>query len=70
MSAKYVRDYYGVPAKVGMKVEMDGKPGVIVSFPEQYVGVRFDGERRTSRCHPTWRMTYHHADGSKTVYED
>jgi len=30
--------------------------GVIVSFPGQYVGVRFDGEKRTSRCHPTWRL--------------
>lgn len=31
--------------------------GVIVSFPGQYVGVRFDGEKRTSPCHPTWRLS-------------
>jgi len=30
--------------------------GVVVSFPGQYVGVRFDGEKRASRCHPTWRL--------------
>lgn len=58
MSAEYVRGRYNVPAKVGQRVVMDGRPGVIVSFPGQYVGVRFDGERHTSQCHPTWRMTY------------
>ncbi|MFD6093417.1 hypothetical protein ACFWGN_14965 [Oerskovia sp. NPDC060338] len=31
--------------------------GVLVSFPQQYLGVRFDGEKRTSRCHPTWRIS-------------
>ena len=34
----------------------DGKPGTLVSFPGQYLGVRFDGEGHTSRCHPTWRV--------------
>jgi hypothetical protein len=58
MSASYVRDYYRVPAKRGMRVTVDGKPGVIVSFPDQYLGVRFDGEKRTIRCHPTWRVNY------------
>ena len=58
MTAEYVRRYYGVPAKRGMRVTVDGKPGVIVSFPNQYLGVRLDGERRTVRCHPTWRVDY------------
>lgn len=29
---------------------------VIVSFPGAYIGIRFDGENRTSRCHPIWQL--------------
>lgn len=58
MTAEYVRRYYGVPAKRGARVTVDGRPGRIVSFPGQYLGVRFDGEKRTARCHPTWRVNY------------
>lgn len=32
------------------------RQGVIVSFPGAYVGIRFDGEKHTSRCHPTWQL--------------
>ena len=64
MSAEYVRRHYGVPAKRGMRVTVEGKPGVIVSFIQQYIGVRFDGEKRTSKCHPTWEVTYHHTEES------
>lgn len=56
MSAAYVRAAYRVDYKRGDRVTVDGKPGRIVSFPGQYLGVRFDGETRTSRCHPTWRV--------------
>lgn len=56
MSAAYVRQHYGVNFKVGDRVTVDGKPGRVVSFPGQYVGVRFDGETTTSRCHPTWEL--------------
>lgn len=56
MSASYVRRYYGVDYKRGDRVTVDGKPGTIVCFPDQYLGVRFDGERRISRCHPKWRV--------------
>lgn len=56
MSAEYVRRYYRVEFKRGDRVVVDGRPGVVVSFPAQYLGVRFDGETRTSRCHPTWRV--------------
>jgi len=58
MTAGYVRGYYGVPAKRGMRVTVEGRPGVIVSFPGQYIGVRFDGEKFTSKCHPTWEVQY------------
>lgn len=30
--------------------------GVIISFPNQYVGVRFDGDTHRSICHPTWHL--------------
>ena len=51
MSAAYVRSYYAVPYKVGDRLTVDGRPGVLVSFPGHYLGVRF-----TSRAHPTWRV--------------
>lgn len=56
MSAAYVRAAYGVDYKRGDRLVVDGRPGTLVSFPGQYLGVRFDGENHTSRCHPTWRV--------------
>lgn len=57
-SADYVREHYQVPAKKGMRVTMDGRPGVITGFVSAYVRVRFDGDKRSTACHPTWRMDY------------
>lgn len=51
-----MRRYYGVAFKRGERVFIDGRPGQIVSFPGQYLGVRLDGEKCTSRAHPTWRV--------------
>lgn len=59
MSAAYVRNYYKVPAKRGMRVTIDGREGTIVSFPQAYLGVRLDGEKEIRTYHPTWRVTYH-----------
>jgi len=56
MSAEYVRNYYGVDYKRGDRLTVEGRPGTLVSFPGQYLGVRFDGEKHTSRCHPTWEV--------------
>lgn len=56
MSAEYVRAYYQVDYKVGDRLVVDGRHGLLVSFPGQYLGVRFDGDSHTSRCHPTWRV--------------
>ena len=57
MSAAYIRNYYSVDYKKGDRVIVDGRPGTIVSFPEQYLGVRFDDAPKvTARCHPTWRV--------------
>jgi hypothetical protein len=57
MSAEYVRRYYGVDYKVGDRLLVDGKPGTLVSFPGQYLGIRFDAHPKvTARAHPTWRV--------------
>ena len=56
MSAEYVRRTYGVDYKRGDRLTIDGRPGTLVSFPDQYLGIRIDGEKRTSRAHPTWRI--------------
>jgi hypothetical protein len=56
MTADYVRRYYGVDYKRGDRLVVEGRPGKLVSFPGQYLGVRFDGEKRTSLCHPTWKV--------------
>lgn len=58
MSMEYIRRTYGVPAKRGMRVVIDGKPGRIVSSMGGYLRVRLDGELRPSNYHPTWRVEY------------
>ncbi|GAA2773820.1 hypothetical protein GCM10010470_01990 [Saccharopolyspora taberi] len=57
-SAEYVRRYYGVPAKQGMSVRVDGQSGRITGFRDAHLLVRFDGESRSTPCHPTWRVEY------------
>ena len=57
-SLAYVRHYYGVPARRGMRVTVDGRPGRITCGNGAYMYVRFDGERRSRSCHPTWRVEY------------
>lgn len=51
---EYVRNYYGVPAYIGMRVRMNDKEGVLVSARSdlQYVHVRFDGQRFSVNAHP------------------
>lgn len=71
MSAEYVRRYYGVPAQRGMRVECDGRPGRIVSFPDAHLSVRFDDTpTQTQHAHPTWRVTYFLDDGTTVSYGD
>lgn len=63
MSAAFVRRAYGVDFKRGDRVTLCAgtrmeRHGVVASFPGQYVGVRFDNDKFTSRCHPTWNLTH------------
>jgi len=57
---EYVRNYYGVPAVIGRRVTVDGKPGIITEEMGAYIGVNFDGTKATAvmPCHPTWKVEY------------
>jgi hypothetical protein len=57
-SFDYVRRVYGVPAKRGMRVIADGKPGTITCGDGHYIRIRLDGEKWSGRWHPTWRIEY------------
>lgn len=59
--AEYIRNHYGVPAKKGMRVTADGKPGVITGYTGASIRIRLDGEKHSAPWHPTWRMEYHAA---------
>lgn len=52
----WVRQHYGVPAQVGMRVAVDGEPGNIVGFGDG-LRVLFD-TGQVAPAHPTWRVTY------------
>lgn len=56
----YIRRIYGVEPKIGQRITMDGKPGVIIRprGDPHYLRVRFDGEKHASNVHPTWKVTY------------
>src|SRR5690606_12323982 len=61
MTMQRIRDHYGVPARRGMRVTVDGRPGVITSAERGgtlRLRVRLDGERRPVIAHPSWRVTY------------
>lgn len=60
MQCQYVQDYYGVPAEIGRRVTVNGKPGVIAEDRGHYIGVLFDDNKPNdiSPCHPTWQVEY------------
>lgn len=60
MSLEYVREQYKVPAEIGRRIRMDGRPGIIIADRGHYVGVNFDADKPgvVKNCHPTWRMEY------------
>jgi hypothetical protein len=57
-AADWVRHNYGVPARRFSQVRVDGHLGRITSFDPPYINVRFEGERRSQPCHPSWRVEY------------
>jgi len=59
-NCEYVREYYGVPAVLGRRVVVSGKPGIIAEDRGHYIGVNFDHDKPgdISNCHPTWEVEY------------
>jgi hypothetical protein len=57
---KYIRDQYDVPADVGRRVVVYGKPGIIAEDRGHYLGVNFDCDRPgvIHNCHPTSEVVY------------
>lgn len=61
MSMQSIRDRYGVPAKRGQRVVVDGRSATITgaSRTAEHLMVRLDdAPRRTQPIHPTWRVEY------------
>lgn len=70
MSFEYVRKWYKVPAKRGLRVTVDGQGGRITSGKGSYIMVRFDGVKFSIPAHPTWRLVYHTVDGDRVFGDD
>lgn len=60
MGCEYARNYYRVPACIGRRVEVNGRPGVIAEDRGHYIGVLFDDSKpgEVVNAHPTWKVTY------------
>ena len=67
MSMRYIRDYYGVPAKRGARIRwthhlanvpQSPAEGTIVAAKGQYLRVRFDADGKIRTLHPTWAIEY------------
>jgi hypothetical protein len=58
MAYDYIRRSYGVDGKIGQRVTVNGKTGVIVrpQGDPSHFQVRFDGQKHTVPCHPTWKL--------------
>ena len=54
----YIRDTYGVDPRLGQRVRVNGKLGVVKKGMGNYVGVLFDGSKKVVPCHPTWEFEY------------
>lgn len=56
----YVRIHYGVPAEIGRRVTVSGRPGIITAGRGQYIGVTFDDAKpwRIENAHPTSEVEY------------
>src|SRR5687767_8878356 len=60
MSCEYVRENYGVPAEIGRRVVVHGKPGIIAADRGNYIGVNFDEDKPgvIKNAHPTSEVEY------------
>lgn len=66
MTMQWIRDYYGVPAKRGGRVEYtpcEGSKdsprfGMIIGVSGPHLKVRLDGDKNALPYHPTWQLRY------------
>lgn len=68
----HMKEYRGMKfIYMGMKVEVDGKCGVIVgSNSSANLNVCFDGDYKYYNCHPFWRVKYYLKSGDIIHYEE
>ena len=60
MDFEYVKRHYGVPAGMGIRVVVQGKPGIIAADRGHYIGVNFDEDPPGDivNVHPTDEVEY------------
>lgn len=69
-SCAWIRDSYGVPAREGMHVTWQKKPGVI-KRGTNYVSVLFAGQKNPVNLHPTDAdLIYLNDDGSQAYPQE
>ena len=69
MTAEFVRSYYRVPARLGMRItwQPDGEPprgATIVGFQGARLRIRFDGDKHPVTAHPVYAITYPEMDAA------
>lgn len=60
---EYIKHYHAVPARRGLRVIANGKPGVITGSRGAYLRIRLDGMRISRLYHPTWNIDYYSISG-------
>ncbi len=60
MNCQYICDHYNVPAHIGRRVIVHGKPGIIAEDRGHYLGVNFDHNKPgvIHNAHPTDGVEY------------
>lgn len=60
MNCEYIQKTYGVPAEIGRRVNVYGKPGIIAADRGHYIGVNFDADKPgvIHNAHPASEVEY------------
>ena len=66
ISLRNVKEKRSMPfLKRGMRVEVNGKMGVVTSGNVSLnINVRYDGNNYSQNCHPKWETRYFNKDGT------
>lgn len=64
---RWLRDTYGVPARIGAPVRFEGKPGVVVGYADGYARIRLHGETRIGSYHPRHNLIWLEEYGPATA---